>query len=41
MIVHLYKGKGESMEGKKYRSISMLNVVGKSIGGYLWIELTK
>ena len=34
MIVPLYKGKGERTEGKKYRGISLVSVVGKI---YAWI----
>ena len=36
VIVPLYKGKGERAESKKYRGISLLNVVGKIYAGERW-----
>ena len=35
MIVPLYKGKGERIECKNYRGISLLNVFGKIYAGIL------
>ena len=41
VIASLYKGKGEKTECKNYRSISLLNVVGKINAGILEDRVTE